>query len=268
MNINLKNIMNSLNFKKKKPSINNKNHNNNNDTIFPNKSLSEYKITIPPNIFQTWSSKKLPLLMFKNISLIKKNNPGFNYYLFDDNDCRIFIKKYFSSEVLKAYDSLIPGAYKADLWRYCVLYIYGGIYLDIKYMPINKFKFINLLEEEHWTLDLDKKKIYNALLVCRAGNEILLKAINQIVDNVKNKYYGTSWLEPTGPALLKNYFTDEERNKSKVYHFTAGSNDYQKFIKFNDYNVLQCYPGYFIERERYSNKQHYSILWKNKNIYR
>jgi hypothetical protein len=31
-----------------------------------------------------------------------------------------------------AYDRLIPTAFKADLWRYCVLYKYGGVYLDIK----------------------------------------------------------------------------------------------------------------------------------------
>jgi mannosyltransferase OCH1-like enzyme len=245
-------------------SINDINDNNKN---FPNKSIDKYKINIPANIFQTWHSKILPPFMYKNVEFIKKSNPGFRYHLFDDNDCRVFIKENFPEEVLDAYDRLIPGAYKADLWRYCILYIYGGIYLDIKYKPINNFKLINLLEEEHWTLDLDRKKIYNALLVCNAKNEMLLKAINQIVENVKNKYYGVSWLEPTGPALLKKYFTDEERNKSKVYHVVTGSKDYQKYIKFKKYNILQCYPGYFNERQKYSIKEHYSVLWKNKKIY-
>lgn len=266
MSINFKNIFRNLNLKdsKKYTTITTITTIN---KIFPNKPISEYKTIIPANIFQTWSSKNLPPLMFKNIQIIKRNNPDFKYYLFDDNDCREFIKKHFELDVLKAYNSLIPGAYKADLWRYCILYKYGGIYLDIKYTPINNFKFINLLEEEVWTLDLDKKKIYNALLVCKPGNEILLKAINKIVENVKNKYYGTSWLEPTGPALLRQYFTDEEREKTKVYHITTGSNDYDKFIKYNDYNILQCYPGYFRERERYSRKQHYAILWNKRKIY-
>ncbi len=265
MSINFKNIFRSLNLKDSKRY--NTTTITTNNKIFPNKPISEYKTIIPANIFQTWSSKNLPPLMFKNIQIIKRNNPDFKYYLFDDNDCREFIKKHFELDVLNAYNSLIPGAYKADLWRYCILYKYGGIYLDIKYTPINNFKFINLLEEEVWTLDLDKKKIYNALLVCKPGNEILLKAINKIVENVKNKYYGTSWLEPTGPALLRQYFTDEERKKTKVYHITTGDNDYDRFIKYNDFNILQCYPGYFREREIYSRKQHYAILWSKRKIY-
>ena len=34
-------------------------------------------------------------------------------------------------QVRQAYDSLIPGAFKADLFRYCVLLIYGGVYADV-----------------------------------------------------------------------------------------------------------------------------------------
>lgn len=60
-----------------------------------------------------------------------------------------------------------------------------GIYLDIKYQPINGFKFINLAEKEHWVLDCNKIGIYNALMVCKPGNNILLQAIKQIVENVK-----------------------------------------------------------------------------------
>ena len=55
------------------------------------------------------------------------------YYLYNDADCRAFIQSAFPPDVVAAYDRLIPTAFKADLWRYCVLYKYGGVYLDIKY---------------------------------------------------------------------------------------------------------------------------------------
>jgi mannosyltransferase OCH1-like enzyme len=234
---------------------------------YPNKNINDYDIQIPANIFQTWHTKKLPPLMFKAISLIKKINPNFRYYLFDDNDCQIFIKKFFPIEIYNTYNRLIPGAYKADLWRYCILYIYGGIYLDIKYIPVKGFKFINLLEEEHWTLDINKTNIYNALLVCKPKNEILLKAINQIVENVKNNYYGDSYLSPTGPQLLSQYFSEDEKRNFKTKHEITGDNDFDKIIKFNDFTILRAYPGYFRERSLYSFKQHYSLLWYNKKIY-
>ena len=54
------------------------------------------------------------------------------HYLFNDADCREFIAREYPPDVLMAYDLLIPTAFKADLWRYCVLYKYGGVYLDVK----------------------------------------------------------------------------------------------------------------------------------------
>ena len=55
------------------------------------------------------------------------------HYLFNDRDCREFIMREYPPDVLNAYDSLLPTAFKADLWRYCVLYKYGCVYLDVKY---------------------------------------------------------------------------------------------------------------------------------------
>ena len=55
------------------------------------------------------------------------------HYLFHDQDCRAFIESEYPPDVLMAYDRLIPTAFKADLWRYCILYKYGGAYLDVKY---------------------------------------------------------------------------------------------------------------------------------------
>ena len=228
---------------------------------------SSYNSIIPLNIFQTWHSKELPPLMNKIVEKIKIINPEFSYYLFDDYDCRDFIKTNFEANILNAYDSLIPGAYKADLWRYCVLFIKGGIYLDIKYTPINNFKFINLTETEHWVLDVDKDGIYNALLVCKPNNPILLAAINKIVQNVKNKFYGTSSLEPTGPKLLSSFFTSEQKNKFDMYHdfYICFQN---RFIYFNNYLVFKSYSGYINEHNKHKNIDHYSDLWNKKNIYK
>jgi mannosyltransferase OCH1-like enzyme len=140
------------------------------------------------------------------IQELQNTNPEFKYHLFDDNDCRNFIEKYFSKNVLDSFDKLIPGAYKADLWRYCILYIYGGIYLDIKFYPVNNFKLINLTNKEYFCRDvaLSQSGIYNAIIVSKPKNELLMIAINRIVQNVSNNFYGTSSLEPTGPLLLKN----------------------------------------------------------------
>lgn len=228
---------------------------------------SNYNSIIPLNIFQTWHSKELPPFMQKTVHKIKATNPNFSYYLFDDDDCREFIKTNFEEKILNAYDNLIPGAYKADLWRYCILYIKGGIYLDIKYNPINNFKFINLTEREHWVLDADKNGIYNALIVCKPNNPILLAAINKITENVKNKFYGASSLEPTGPKLLSSFFTNEQKKQFDMYHDFYMSFE-NRFIYFNNYLVFKSYSGYINEHDKNKKVAHYSDLWEKKNIYK
>ena len=232
---------------------------------YPTKS--NYNNIIPLNIFQTWHSKNLPPIMAKNVEFIKQSNPVFNYTLFDDADCREFIKHNFKVEVLNAFDTLIPGAYRADLWRYCVLYINGGIYLDIKYMPINGFKFISLTEKEHWVLDIDNNGIYNALIVAKPGNDILLQAINNIVSNVKNRYYGNSGLEPTGPLLLSKLFSSQQKQALDMKHAFYISFQY-RFILFNNYYVFKSYNEYLDEHAHNQKVQHYSILWSQHNIYK
>ena len=98
----------------------------------PRYELRSQPEIIPRTVFQTFHTKQLPIEISRIRDNLIKNNPGFSYRLSDDNDCRQFIKDNFDDEVLWAFDILRPGAYKADLWRYCVMFKIGGIYLDIK----------------------------------------------------------------------------------------------------------------------------------------
>ena len=244
-----------------------KRQNRRNNILLPNEffiNKSVYNCVIPQNIFQTWHTKNLPPLMFRAVQKIKKHNPRFKYYLYNDNDCREFIKDHFRPDVLDAYDRLIPGAYKADLWRYCVLFIHGGIYLDIKYAPYKGFKFINLCESEHYVLDADGAGIYNALMVSLPRNEILYKSIRQIVSNVQNKYYGNCCLSPTGPKLLTNFISTNDPLVDLHHSLIDVDN---KFIYYQNIPVLKSYNGHDMEKSYASIRKYYGELWNEKNIY-
>lgn len=223
---------------------------------------------IPLKIFQTWYSKNLPGKMKEIVDKLKRENPEFEHHLFDDNDCREFIKNHFKPDVLYAYDSLIPGAYKADLWRLCVLYIHGGIYLDIKISCINNFKLINLINKEHFVLDRPKHTIYNAFMVCQPKNPFLIYSIYQIVANVKKKYYGSDALSPTGPRLLGNMIL---RYKFKInidmkHHMAGGYIIYDnKFILSTNYSE---YDKERTETYRKINTIRYPELWRQRRIYK
>jgi mannosyltransferase OCH1-like enzyme len=152
---------------------------------------STYNSIIPLHLYQTWHTKDLPQKMKENLEFNKYANPKITFHLYDDSECREFIKNNFEQDVLDAFDNLIPGAYKADLWRYCILYIKGGIYLDIKYKCVNNFKFIALTEKEHFVRDRPDNYVYTGLIVTLPQNEIMRNCIYQIVENVKNKFYGS-----------------------------------------------------------------------------
>jgi mannosyltransferase OCH1-like enzyme len=225
-----------------------------------------YNSVIPLKIYQTWHSKDLPARMKHSVEIIKAKHPRFEHILFDDNECRQFIAANFDSVVLKAFDSLIPGAYKADLWRYCILYKNGGIYLDIKYACINSFRFIELTEKEHWVVDINGNNIYNALIAVKPNNEICLKCINQIVENVRNRYYGSSCVDPTGPGLVSRFIGEERKNIELEHIFNKPTGD--KFILYKNVAILKMFKGYYEEQDANKKVIHYEFLWNHRRIYK
>ena len=238
-----------------------------NKLIKPFPLKTSYNSIIPLDLYTCWHTKELPPLMRANYDFLVKDNTKFTFHLYDENECREFIKTHFRPDVLYAYDHLIPGAYKADLWRYCVLFIKGGIYLDIKFSCINGFKLIALTEQEHFVKDRPVKCVYNALIAALPGNVILYNCIRQIVDNVTNKYYGFDWLEPTGPRLLGRYFT-QNKNFNLYYKTTEVENKINEYyIVFYDRIILKQYNGYRDEQVKYQKNLYYPRLWENRQIY-
>jgi mannosyltransferase OCH1-like enzyme len=230
---------------------------------------------IPLHIYQTWHTKDLPPKMKKCVETLKKLNPEFEHHLFDDNDCADFIKNNFDKDVYDAYNTLIPGAFKADLFRYCILYKKGGIYLDIKFYNVNGFKFIDLTDKEYYVRDIQPSGggVYNALIVSKPNNPRLLYCINKIVENVKNKYYGeiNGALGITGPLLLKETFTKDELENMT---FTIGENgcptpmclykEDQSKVK----PIIAMYKEYRDEQKIYQKNSTYFDLWRDRNIYK
>jgi mannosyltransferase OCH1-like enzyme len=221
---------------------------------------------IPLTVYQKWHTKDLPLFMNEVVNYNKIKNPEFNFQLYDDDDCRNFIANNFDDSVLKAFDKLIPETYKTDLWRLCILYKYGGIYLDIKFECVNDFQLILITQQEHFLLDIGNdnygnRAISNALMVSLPNNEKLLKAINKIVWNVNNNYYGTSASDPTGPTMLAPIF-----NGNSTSSVSLKLTNEKDGILFNDTYALLEYSAYKDEKNKIC--IHYSTYWNNKNIYR
>lgn len=234
-----------------------------------NLTYSNVNNIVPKNIFQIWDDELLPS-MHRIIKDIKAKHPDYNYYICTNEQCKEFIKNYYPQDVFDAYNKLKPAAYKSDLFRYCILNTLGGVYLDVKYELVGDFNFSNLLNN-YYVRDIPNSDggIYNAFMVSKPNNIFLQKAINRIVENCKNKYYGYSSLEPTGPLLLK-HLEDSTTKESIIFYLTNHDGREAILDMRNSTIIMKAYKNYRKEQmDYYKNKkvQRYNIMWKNNNIY-
>ena len=92
-------------------------------------------ISIPLNVYQTHKSldyvKSKPQIN-KGMESWKKvaEHNKWQHHFFDNSMCDAFIKNHMPDEVRRAYFSLPIPVMRADLWRYCIIWKYGGIYAD------------------------------------------------------------------------------------------------------------------------------------------
>ena len=148
---------------------------------------------IPRKIFQTFEQKSFEPEFQKIVDYWKTENPDFKYCLYDDNEREEFIKNNFPAEVYGAYMRIIPQAFKADLWRYCVLYTYGGFYADIDTACLGGLeRFINSDTEFVAPIDLNLgdlefHNICNGFIGSIPNHPILKKCIDRIVLSVKKQ---------------------------------------------------------------------------------
>jgi len=216
---------------------------------------------IPLHIYMTWDTLNLPPGMAQNYLELCKQNPEFTFHLYDIVACREFIREFYSKEIVDAFDGLKPVAYKADLWRLCILYKLGGIYMDSKIQCVNSFKLISIADTEHFAMDRPDHSlhIYNAVMVCKPQNPFLLASINQIVTNVKTKYYGETQLSPTGPEMLGRVAKDFALNLDMKHVEDT-------YVVYNNQRILKNYDEYRNEQRKFIG-HHYIDLWLSKKVY-
>jgi mannosyltransferase OCH1-like enzyme len=210
---------------------------------------------IEKNIFQTHKSISYINSKPKLIKCIKSwiiNTNEFNYFFYNNQMCDDFIKNNFDEKTYQAYSMLPINVMKADLWRYCIIYYYGGIYADADTIcKINPNIFINnsLLtivpeNETHlcqWTFSAPK------------NSPILKTIIDLSVERILNTpikgEHITHYL--TGPGLftdgIEKYLIENNKpifsNKKKYYKYP------DPILKVFDYNsfhkniILHLFTG-------------------------
>ena len=244
-----------------------------NNKIVP--CLSENKI--PKIIFQTMETSLLPLKILQSIEKWKELNPEYNYVYFSGLDCMTFIYKNFPAYVYNAYNKLMPGAYKADLWRYCILYIYGGVYTDIRTIPMIPLrKIIQRSDKFIISSDLLPFCLWNGFMCSSPRNFILKKTIEYVCNNINNNSYGDFLLDITGPLAIGKLLNRILFRPDNTF-YTSDIKKYSiKILKFKNYYILYKNTPIINIKCNYSNKnfwlltgkEHYGKAWWRKTVYK
>ena len=202
---------------------------------------------------------------------LKKLNPEYQIYYFDDTEMEESLKE--NTLVYNSYLKIKPSAFKSDLWRYYMLYIYGGCYSDIGHVNLDSFD--NICEKNKYVIvkETDNISIHNALICCVPNSEFMKKAIDLCVYNITNELYGVSDIDITGPRMLSrvnacalNKF--DAFNETKILHHVVGKIPELNKIQFNGKVVVNTKFSNYYKIMYPDDKEDYHKLYLNKNVFK
>jgi len=164
--------------------------------VYPPAYSREVDRVVPRIIHQTWfesvSKEKYPN-MSRLIESWKQS--GWEYRFYDDAAIESFLQTHFPPEMFEAYNSLIPGAFKADLFRYCALLIYGGVYADMDVLLESNLE-ASIPPDVGFMTPYDapgeafgtRHCLWNGLIAVAPGHPFMAKAIENVVNGIRNRF--------------------------------------------------------------------------------
>ena len=213
-------------------------------------------------IYQTWYTKVLPEPIQKSIDNMLNLNPEFEYHLYDDDDMIKFVHDNYPGEITEAFDTIKIGAMKADLWRYLVLYKFGGVYLDIDSEIYSDLSTLIVDDCAVITRENNPNLFVQWMLIFPPNHELLKICIDKCVWNIMNVKDDVAKL--TGPYVYSDsireylddsnvyYKTDDEINKKSIEKkLKIFSNDYKGYANYyhNNRNLLYVNKIYWRDEQ-------------------
>ena len=119
------------------------------------------------NLFQTWKTQNLNPKILKLHSKMLKKNKDLIQTIYTDKQMIDSVMSNFNEEICSNFKRLNNVVAKADYWRYLMLYKYGGVYLDIDSLILDRLNS-NYFEPNtgYISLELNKKYFIQWSLIC------------------------------------------------------------------------------------------------------
>lgn len=212
---------------------------------------------IPKIIWQTheWDYQDLPEVFKKTSHTWKNLNPEWEYRYFNAKDRKDFIEEYYPILLETYLEPIFLEPIKvrqADIWRYCVVHKYGGVYADMDSVCIKPLDYMlesysneDLLVLKR-NMDLDNKDVHNCNFAGIKNSQTLNNIIDDLYQTTKlNKFY------PTGldSTFLDTWiaFSKYAQNITNGLFFDASHPSLDCKEDFKDFTI-----DYYGERMNYS----------------
>lgn len=148
---------------------------------------------IPNIIHQIWIQgyDKIPLDLRDNHIICKNINDNFEYIFWDENKIKKLLSDHFDKKYLELYNSYVMPVQRADLARYVILYVYGGIYLDMDMIckkNLSHFLKLNLF----FTIDIFYnlyKRYLTGIIGAKNKHPLFLVILENMIKRKKYAYY-------------------------------------------------------------------------------
>jgi hypothetical protein len=194
----------------------------------------------------------------KNIETIKPYaqkwldlNPNYKLELYDDNRCQEFLINEFSPDHLELFNFIKDGPIKADFWRLCILYKYGGVYADADIVPLVPLsEYINPTMNFVTCLSVYNNNInFNPhFIMSEPNNEKINKCISwYLVFRLKKEYSYWGWsivqlFNVIFKDIRRNYAETDNANIQILYekYATNGTSPYDFYCEYKNVRVMNC----------------------------
>ena len=160
------------------------------------------------NLFQFWNTPTAPKEV-EDLLASWEADPAFNYRRFNTETAEQFIEKHFDDRTLKAFRKCKVPAMQADFFRYCALFVHGGVYVDAD--TKNSGRLPELLHgRKHGLLMTRETRVANDFLyVCDPHTDLYRMVIERAIENVEGEISNNVWMV-TGPGIMTGFFHEPD----------------------------------------------------------
>jgi mannosyltransferase OCH1-like enzyme len=164
---------------------------------------------IPPLIHFIWLGSPLPERCRVIIDTWRHFHPEWTIKIWTEEDL-----SYFGMQNKAIFDRAKNYGEKSDIWRYEILYRYGGLYVDTDFECLHSFEHIHRTCQFYAGLGYIRTPLlYNGLIGCAPGHPIMKQCVEQLEESTGDQNDHRIQAE-TGPFYFTHCFFQTVRKNS------------------------------------------------------